>query len=139
MCFGSQSSNFEEISASLKELKNNKNKCSSSACQEAGGAEIQMLTQLRGSNQTLCNTFFSQLELLRRSCNDFEGLQKNIAAVLQEDQAEKRDLIELITLLEYLTPSHSLDLLTLIIIAAGLPEQGGCAKLKQLDIFKLLR
>jgi hypothetical protein len=86
---------------------------------EPNVAEIEVLTQLsRSANQTLRATFFSQLELLRQSCNDFEGLQKNITALLQQDYEEKKDLVELITLLEYLTPSYSLDFLTIIIIAA---------------------
>ena len=86
---------------------------------EPNVAEIEVLTQLsRSANQTLRAAFFSQLELLRQSCNDFDGLQKNIAALLQQDYKEKKNLIELITLLEYLTPSYSLDFLTIIIIAA---------------------
>jgi len=59
--------------------------------------------------------------------------------LLQQDYEEKKDLIELITLLEYLTPSYSLDFLTLIIIAAGLPDHGSCMKMNELDIFKLLK
>jgi hypothetical protein len=107
---------------------------------EPNVAEIEMLTHLsRSSNRTLRATFFSQLELLRKSCNDFEGLQKNITALLRQDYKEKKDLIELITLLEYLTPSYSLDFLTLIIIAAGMPDQGSCTKINELDIFKLLK
>jgi hypothetical protein len=58
--------------------------------------------------------------------------------LLQQDYKEKKDLIELITLLEYLTPSYSLDFLTLIIIAAQ-PDHGSCMKINELDIFKLLK
>ena len=58
------------------------------------------------------------------------------------DYPEKKDLTELVTMFEYLTPSYSLDFLTLVIIAAGLPNhqmQSGCKKAYELEIFKLLK
>ena len=42
-------------------------------------------------------------------------------------QENNSDLAELINMLEYLMPSHSLDMLTLIIIAAGNTNEGYCA------------
>lgn len=67
-------------------------------------------------------------------------------------QDENKDLNELINMLEYMVPSHSLDMLTLIIIAAGNTEEGYCAiaygkvekmtaacqKVRDLDIFSLV-
>ena len=80
--------------------------------------------------------------MLRNSCNDFDGLQKNLAELMNSDYPEKKDLTDLVTMFEYLTPSYSLDFLTLVIIAAGLPNhqsQSGCKKAYELEIFKLLK
>ena len=100
--------------------------------------------------QYLSNDFFDQINLLRNSCNDFEGIQAKLSSIMREN--ESSDLSSLINMLEYMVPSHSLDMLTLIIIAAGNTDEGYCAiaygkvqkttaacqKVRDLDIFSLL-
>lgn len=56
---------------------------------------------------------------MRGSCNDFDGIQKKLNELLKSDFKNNKNLKDLITLHEYMVPSYSLDLLTLIIIAAG--------------------
>ena len=61
---------------------------------------------------------------------------------MNSDYPEKKDLTDLVTMFEYLTPSYSLDFLTLVIIAAGLPNHkmhNGCRKAYELEVFKLLK
>ena len=51
---------------------------------------------------------------------------------------EYKELDKLITMLEYLVPSYSLDILTTVIIAAGRKEESTCKRVRELDIFRLL-
>lgn len=44
-------------------------------------------------NGTLSSDFFDQIEILRKSCNDFEGLQKKLLQILNsDDQKERHDI-----------------------------------------------
>ena len=70
---------------------------------------------------TLSEQFYSQLNILRKSCNDFEGIQKKLSDLLNE---ENKNVIELITLMEFMNPSFSLDLMTLIVICSTVDH--GC-------------
>ena len=79
---------------------------------------MAILNESLGSN-ILSHEFFKQIEILRRSCNDYEGLQKKLSHLMNNNSDIKNDLTELIKMLEYMVPSYSLDLLTVIIIAAG--------------------
>ena len=70
-----------------------------------------------------------------------------------KDSQNEPDLLSLVNMLEYIVPSHSLDLLTLIMIAAGNLEESNCAlaigsdqkshaackKVRNLEIFNLLK
>lgn len=75
--------------------------------------------------QYLSDEFFDQITLLRNSCNDFEGIQNKLSTIMMQES--NQDLAELINMLEYMVPSHSLDMLALIIIAAGNTNEGYCA------------
>ena len=87
---------------------------------------------------TLSEQFYSQIDILRKSCNYFGGIQKKLTVILNEK--ENKDILELITLLEFMNPSFSLDLLTLIVICSTIQEDHQqCKKLDKMDIFKLLR
>ena len=77
-------------------------------------------------NGYLSAEFFEQIGILRSSCNDFEGLQKKLS-ILMSDSSSEKDLLSLVNMFEYIVPSYSLDLLTLIMIAAGNLEEGNCA------------
>lgn len=46
---------------------------------------------------------------------------------MNDSRHNNNDLMELINMLEYIVPSYSLDMLTLIIIAAGNIDEGNCA------------
>lgn len=79
------------------------------------------------------------MEVLRKSCNNFIGIQKKLSeAICNKDFERHAELIQLIQMLEILVPSYSLDLLATIIIAVGKPQDCVCKKVKELDIFKML-
>lgn len=56
-------------------------------------AEQELIHYYTIGNGTLSSEFFDQLEILRNSCNDFEGLQKKLTQILNSpDQKAKEDL-----------------------------------------------
>lgn len=69
------------------------------------------------SNQTMADAFFQEISILRKSCNDFEGIQKKLAVLLNKDSSQ--DLKDLLTMIEFSIPSYSLDILTTVILASG--------------------
>lgn len=64
---------------------------------------------------TLSEQFYSQLSILKNSCLDFDGIQMKLSDLVSSDN---KDVIVLVTMLEYMNPGLSLDLLTLIVICS---------------------
>ena len=88
-------------------------------------------------NGSLSNVFYEQIELLRKSCNDYDGLKAKISKIIGNEEDD------LVHMFEYMVPGYSLDILTLVILAIGAQECSSqdlvCKKVHGLEVFKLLR
>ena len=98
---------------------------------------IDRITDLSIGNGTLSNDFYNQIDLLRKSCNDYDGLKAKISKIIGKDEDD------LVQMFEYMVPGYSLDIITLVIIAIGAQEYSSqrlvCQKVYELEVFKLLR
>ena len=69
MCFNSQSLNFNQIKT---EYEDHKKTCCSSSSDKLSK---EILAEMgRGHNKTLCNKFYTQIELLKSFCSHFDGV-----------------------------------------------------------------
>jgi hypothetical protein len=122
---------FNEIKDHYDHIKSNPGyQAASSICCSIESKEEYFLAQ----NQTLSLSFFRQIDMLRNSCNDFEGIQKKLSALMVSQGPHNKDIMQLTTMLEYLAPSYSLDILTILIIS--LRDHGNaCKQTLSLDLF----
>lgn len=92
------------------------------------------------THQLLSAQFFKQIDVLRKSCNNFQGIHSHLSSLIcKNDFKGRHDLMSLVQMMEHLVPSYSLDLLTTIVIGIGKQNTDcSCQKVRQLDIFKLL-
>ena len=101
------------------------------------GNSESRITDMSIGNGTLSHEFYKQIETLRRSCNDYDGLMAKISKIIGKDEED------LVNMFEYMVPGHSLDILTLVIQAIGAQECSSqrlvCEKVVELEVFKLLR